>query len=48
MSTLVVAEHDASGLKGAVLNVVTAAGKLGGPIDVMIAGDGADAAVKAA
>jgi electron transfer flavoprotein alpha subunit len=48
MSTLVIAEHDASGLKGAVLNVVSAALKLGGPIDVVIAGDDAEAAVKAA
>ncbi|HEV8500815.1 MAG TPA: FAD-binding protein [Casimicrobiaceae bacterium] len=48
MTALVIAEHDANGLKDAVLNVVTAAQKLGGPIDVLIAGDGADAAVKAA
>ena len=48
MTTLVIAEHDANGLKAAVLNVVTAAQKLGGPIDVLIAGDGADVAVKAA
>jgi electron transfer flavoprotein alpha subunit len=48
MSILVIAEHDAHGIKPATLNTITAAQGIGGDIDVMIAGDNADAAVKAA
>ncbi len=48
MTILVIAEHDAKGLRGATLNTITAAQKIGGAIDVMIAGDDADLAVKAA
>ena len=41
MSILVVAEHDAIGFKAATLNVITAAQKIGGNIDLMVAGDDA-------
>lgn len=47
MSILIVAEHDAQGLKSATLNTVSAAQKIGGDIDLMIAGDDAATAVKA-
>ena len=40
MSILVIAEHDNAGLKAATLNTVTAAVKLGGDIDVLVAGSG--------
>lgn len=48
MSILVVAEHDEHGLKGATLNTVAAAQKIGGEIHVMIAGDVATGAANAA
>jgi electron transfer flavoprotein alpha subunit len=48
MSILVIAEHDGHGIKPATLNTLTAAQGIGGAIDVMIAGDDAGAAVKAA
>jgi electron transfer flavoprotein alpha subunit len=48
MSILVIAEHDAHGIKPATFNTITAAQGIGSDIDVMIAGDNADAAVKAA
>ncbi|MBM71039.1 MAG: electron transfer flavoprotein subunit alpha [Haliea sp.] len=40
MSTLVIAEHDNSGLKPATLNAVTAAQALGADIDILVAGAG--------
>jgi electron transfer flavoprotein alpha subunit len=40
MSILVIAEHDNAGLKAATLNTVTAAVKLGGDVDVLVAGSG--------
>ncbi len=49
MRTLVVAEHDHAALKPAVLNTMTAAQRIGGDIDVLIAGhDCAEAAKSAA
>ena len=39
MSVLVIAEHDNTALKGATLNTVSAAAKLG-PVTVLVAGDG--------
>ena len=52
MGILVYAEHDNSALKGATLNVITAAHKIGGDITVLVAGKGcaavADAAAKVA
>ena len=39
MSALVIAEHDNAALKGATLNTIAAAAKLG-PITVLVAGDG--------
>ena len=38
MSILVIAEHDNSELKGATLNTVAAAKKIGGDIDILVAG----------
>ena len=43
MSVLVIAEHDNAHLKGATLNVVAAAAKIGGDIHVLVAGSGAQA-----
>lgn len=43
MSVLVIAEHDNVQLKGATLNVVTAATKIGGDIHVLVAGANASA-----
>ena len=48
MGVLVVAEHDNAALKPATLNAVTAAGELGGEIDVLVAGTGCAAAAAAA
>jgi len=48
MATLVIAEHDNAGLKGATLNAVTAAQKIGGPIHVLVAGSGCGAVAEAA
>lgn len=52
MTTLVIAEHDNVSLKDATLAVVTAAGKLGGDVHVLVAGQNckgvADAASKIA
>jgi electron transfer flavoprotein alpha subunit len=48
MITLIVAEHDANGLKPATLSVVSAAQKIGGDIDLMVIGDGAAKAAKMA
>jgi len=44
MTILVIAEHDNAGLKGATLNTVAAAAKLGGDVHVLVAGSGAQAA----
>ncbi|ARP89994.1 electron transfer flavoprotein subunit alpha [Bordetella genomosp. 9] len=43
MTILVIAEHDNAQLKGATLNTVAAAAKLGGDIHVLVAGSGAQA-----
>jgi electron transfer flavoprotein alpha subunit len=48
MTILVVAEHDAHGLKPATRNVVTAAAQIGGAIDVLVVGDAAPAVQAAA
>ncbi|WP_374474580.1 electron transfer flavoprotein subunit alpha/FixB family protein [Zoogloea sp.] len=48
MSILVIAEHDNANLKGATLNTVSAAAKLGAAIDVLVAGAGCGAAAEAA
>lgn len=48
MSVLVIAEHDNNSLRGATFNAVTAAGKLGGDVVVLVAGNGCDAAAQAA
>ncbi len=52
MSILILAEHDGAVLKPATLNCVTAAQALGGPIKILVAGDGvavvAEAAAKVA
>jgi electron transfer flavoprotein alpha subunit len=48
MAILVIAEHDNAALKAATLNTVTAAGKLGGEIHVLVAGSGCAAVAQAA
>ncbi len=48
IKALVVAEHDNASIRPATLNTVTAAGKLGGEVHVLIAGTGASAAATAA
>jgi electron transfer flavoprotein alpha subunit len=48
MSTLVIAEHDNASLKAATLNTIAAAQKIGGDIDVLVAGHDAAGAVRAA
>ncbi|MGE4449444.1 MAG: electron transfer flavoprotein subunit alpha/FixB family protein [Azospira sp.] len=49
MAILVIAEHDNQSLKAATKNAVTAAGKIGGEIHVLVAGSGcANAAAEAA
>ena len=48
MTTLVVAEHDNTALKGATLNTLAAAQKIGGDIHLLVAGQGAQAAASAA
>ncbi len=48
MSVLVIAEHDNATVKKATLHTVTAAGKIGGDIHVLVAGNGCDAAAQAA
>ena len=47
MAVLVIAEHDHGTLKGATLNTVSAAQKIGGEIHVLVAGHNADGAAKA-
>lgn len=44
MTTLVIAEHDNAQLKGATLNTIAAAAKLGGDVHVLVAGGNARAA----
>ncbi|MBX3679247.1 electron transfer flavoprotein subunit alpha/FixB family protein [Cognatazoarcus halotolerans] len=49
MSILVIAEHDNKSLKGATLNTVAAAAKIGGEVHLLVAGSGCgDAAAQAA
>ncbi|QTN29487.1 electron transfer flavoprotein subunit alpha/FixB family protein [Rhodoferax sp. AJA081-3] len=48
MTSLVIAEHDNSSIKGATLNTVTAALKCGGDVHVLVAGNNAGAAAAAA
>ncbi len=48
MTTLVIAEHDNKALKGATLNTITAAHKLGGDVHVLVVGQGASAVAAAA
>jgi len=48
MKTLIVAEHDNQTLKAATLNAVAAAQQLGGDIDVLVVGNGCQAAADAA
>ena len=48
MAILVIAEHDNATLKAATLNVITAAGQIGGDIEVLVAGSGCGAAAEAA
>ncbi len=48
MAILVVADHDNGGLRPATLNTLTAAGELGGPIDVLVAGADCAGAAEAA
>jgi len=48
MSILVLAEHDNSAIKPATLHAVAAAQKIGGTIDLLVAGQGCGAAAEAA
>ncbi len=48
MSCLVIAEHDNKSIKGATLNTVAAAARIGGDIHVLVAGSGSGAAAEAA
>ena len=48
MAALVIAEHDNHLIKGGTLNAVTAAGKCGGEVTVLVAGSGCGDAAKAA
>ncbi|MGN6578513.1 MAG: electron transfer flavoprotein subunit alpha/FixB family protein [Bordetella sp.] len=48
MTILVIAEHDNAHLKGATLNTVAAAAKIGGDVHVLVAGSGAKAVADAA
>ena len=48
MAILVIAEHDNQSIKAATLNTVSAAGKLGGDVHVLVAGAGCGAAAEAA
>ena len=48
MRTLVLAEHDHTALKPAVLNTITAAQKFGGDIDILVAGHNCAEAAKSA
>ena len=44
MTTLVIADHDKSHLRGGTANAITAAAKMGGEVHVLVAGSGARAA----
>ncbi|WP_079433482.1 electron transfer flavoprotein subunit alpha/FixB family protein [Zoogloea sp. LCSB751] len=48
MTILVIAEHDNASLKGATLNTISAAAKLGSDVAVLVAGSAAAAVVEAA
>ena len=48
MAILVIAEHDNATLKGATLNTITAASKIGGDVEVLVAGSGCGAVAEAA
>ena len=48
MSVLVLAEHDGRALKSATLNTVTAAVRLGGPVNLLVVGQGVGAVAEAA
>lgn len=48
MAILIIAEHDNQSIKSATLNAVTAAGKLGGEVHLLVAGSGCSAAAEAA
>ncbi len=48
MTNLVIAEHDNKELKSATLSAVTAATRIGGNVDLLVAGSGCDAAAEAA
>ena len=48
MSCLVIAEHDNASIKGATLNTVAAAAKIGGEVHVLVAGGGSAGAAAAA
>ena len=48
MATLIIAEHDNASIKGATLNIVTAAVKIGGDVHLLVAGQGCQAAADAA
>src|SRR5512139_34346 len=48
MTTLVIAEHDNKALKGGTFNTVSAATALGGDVHVLVAGNGAGEAARAA
>jgi len=48
MTTLVIAEHDNASVKGATLNTVSAAVAIGGDVHVLVAGNAAGEAAKAA
>ncbi|GAA0700522.1 FAD-binding protein [Marinobacterium maritimum] len=48
MSILIITEHDNQSLKPATLNLVTAAQQIGGDIDLLVAGENAQAAAEAA
>ena len=48
MTTLVVAEHDSKTIRKATLNALAAAQKIGGDIDILVAGHNAGEAAKAA
>src|SRR5512141_259672 len=48
MTVLLIAEHDNAGLKASTRNALTAAAKIGGDVDVLIAGANCQAAAQAA
>ena len=46
MSILVIAEHDKSQLRGATLNTIAAAQKIGGDVHVLVVGQGVQAVIQ--